>query len=300
MVWLTIWSPITVFYSDNWNNWNTLTTTNIIDIEWSPYAEFTTNHFTYFAVSNGTWWFFINSWDSYTTTQNVTLDIDVSTATHMRFSNDGSNRSSRETYATTYPRTLSNWFWSKTVYAEFDLNNDQIADASTYETIIYIETTNGNISLTLTGWKTECVYWTSLNLGAQNVKINQTYNFTGTFSGDRYCADYDWLSSGWTFNITTTDLSNENWSIISGSNVLISHDTPILEWHSSCTGYNWVPTTFNTGLTLIEKAEGVDNNKICKITLQNVDLQINVPANQAPGNYSGTITIDIPNEFPIY
>ncbi|HCB51435.1 TPA: hypothetical protein DEP21_02560 [Patescibacteria group bacterium] len=55
----------------------------------------------------------------------------------MRFSNDGSSRNTWEAYATSKSRTLSAGAGTKTVYAQFDTNNDSIADVSTSDSITY-------------------------------------------------------------------------------------------------------------------------------------------------------------------
>jgi len=47
----------------------------------------------------------------------------------------------------------------------------------------------------------------------------------------------------------------------------------------------------------MEKTNIPDNNKICRVDISDVKLQVNVPPYQAPGNYSGTLTITIPNGF---
>jgi len=48
---------------------------------------------------------------------------------------------------------------------------------------------------------------------------------------------------------------------------------------------------------LIEKAEVANNDKICKVDISNVKLKVDVPPYQAPGNYSGTLTITLPDGF---
>ena len=57
----------------------------------------------------------------------------------MRFSNtSGSNRSVWEPIAATKSWTLPAGAGSKTVYAEFDTNNDGVAEASSFDSIEYI------------------------------------------------------------------------------------------------------------------------------------------------------------------
>jgi hypothetical protein len=43
---------------------------------------------------------------------------------------------------------------------------------------------------------------------------------------------------------------------------------------------------------MMERSTGSDG--VCKLTISDVDLRVNVPANQAPGAYTGTLTITLP------
>ena len=65
----------------------------------------------------------------------------------MRFSNNNITRSDWEPYATLTGRTLLGGAGEKTVYAEFDVNNDNVADISTSDTISY-DTTAPNAVIT--------------------------------------------------------------------------------------------------------------------------------------------------------
>ena len=122
------------------------------------------------------------------------------------------------------------------------------------------------------------------------MKIGIPYTFTGTFPSTWYCQDYRGIDEGWTLTIQTTHLYNEKGNMISGSNLLISHDPVVVEGDLACTGYNGTPTQFYSApYEILEKSP--DSNKICKVSADNVSLLVNVPANQAPGNYSGTLTL---------
>jgi hypothetical protein len=70
------------------------------------------------------WAFVINNNADITTWYNVTLNINVNWATHMKFGNTTAQRDSanRVTYNNTYPRTLTGADWEKTVYAMFSGN----------------------------------------------------------------------------------------------------------------------------------------------------------------------------------
>ena len=291
-----IGDPIKIFYNHNLDkSWIYHWTSTVINISWDPYVEFTTDHATYFAIGEEIWSFVINNDDPSTTTQEVNLTIDASGAINMRFSNDGSNRSTWESYTTSKSWTLSSGAGSKTVYAEFDTDGDYIADASTTDIINFIILSiNGQLTLEILTGESECVYGTSLNLSWQDVKLNEWYTFTGAFSGQWYCADYVGISDGWVLDISVSDLTNEWGNIISWSLITIWHDGATTQWDSSCTWYDGTRSTFNTEpYELIEKSSWSD--KICKVTLNNVNIEVAVPAFQAPGNYNGTLTLTVPN-----
>ncbi|MFZ2151185.1 MAG: right-handed parallel beta-helix repeat-containing protein, partial [Candidatus Absconditicoccaceae bacterium] len=193
--------PIDIYYSeDNGGLWNFHTGTNVVIIGGEPYAEFTTNHFTDFAVTlpegqgggSFTGTFVINNDAASTSSTGVTLNMSTTpAATHMRFSDDGSSRSSRETYATSKSRTLPGTYGTKTVYVQFDANNDSSGDAQTSDSIEYISgsTCGGGgigeacLSLEITAVTGECRYGVNLDLGDHT----QTYNaftMTGAFTGN--------------------------------------------------------------------------------------------------------------------
>jgi len=90
----------------------------------------------------------------------------------MQFSNNGTNRSSWEPYASSKSWTLSAGNGLKTVYAAFDTNNDQIADAFSSDGINFILIEQGQLSLEILTGTSECIYGTSLYLGQQDVKLN--------------------------------------------------------------------------------------------------------------------------------
>lgn len=297
----TVGDSVKIYYSQWLSSWTFHTNATVINIGWNPYVEFTTTHATYFSIGDNTWLFTIDNDTATTTSQNVMLNMSAPWAQYMRFSNtSGSNQSPWEPIASTKPRTLSDWAWTKTVYAEFDTDwNTNTIEAFTFDSIEYIDWASGNwiqwnITLTITWWVTECVYGTSMNMNSQEVQIGIPYTFTWTFPSTWYCQDYDGIVWGWALTIQTADLYNENNNVISGSNLLISHDPVVIEGDSACTWYNGAPTQFyNSPYPMFTKNSGT--NKICKASASNVSLLVNVPANQAPGNYSGTLTIYVPN-----
>ncbi|MDD3263170.1 MAG: leucine-rich repeat domain-containing protein [Candidatus Absconditabacteria bacterium] len=287
---------VKIYYAQNLSDyWTFHTTATAIDINGVPYVEFTTDHATYFAIGEEIGSFVINNDDSTTASQNVTLTISASGSQYMRFSNiSGSNRSDWESYSGSKSWLLSEGYGEKTVYAEFDIDEDYSADASTFDDIEYTNLlpgqTEGNISLNITGGVTECIYGTSLDMNAQDVKIGIPYTFSGTFPSAWYCQDYQGIDGGWTLTIQTTDLTNEKGNTISGSNLLISHDPVVVQGDLACTGNNGTPTQFYSAPYEIF-AKASESNKICKVSTNDVSLLVNVPANQAPGSYSGTLTL---------
>ena len=294
----SISDPVSIYSSQDGTNWILEKGGIVSDLSGQPYVTFPTNHFTYFAIAGSTWSFVINNDDSSTSSPNVTLTISAPTANYMRFSNiSWSNRSSWEAYTTSKSWTLDWANWEKAVYAQFDTDgNTGTIEASTFDTIMYSNPSAQEWQLTLEilTWTSECVYGTSLNLSWQNVKLNEWYTFTGSFSGQWYCADYIGVNDGWSLTIQVSDLTNAGWNIISGSNILISHGWATTQWDSACTGSDGTPSQFSSApYTLIEKSSWSD--KICKVTLDNVNLEVNVPAFQAPGNYNGTLTLTVPN-----
>ena len=140
----TIWDRVQIYYSeDNGINRYLQTNANVINVGWQPTIEFTTNHFTDFAITIPwwgpfTWSFTINNDASATTGNIVTLDISTTpSAVNMRFSNDWSTRSSREPYDGAKDRTLDWGYGSKTVYAQFDTYGDQSYIINANATIMY-------------------------------------------------------------------------------------------------------------------------------------------------------------------
>ena len=55
----------------------------------------------------------------------------------MRFSDDGITRPAWENYSTSKVRTLPGTYGSKTVYAQFDADGDNVSDAEASDDILY-------------------------------------------------------------------------------------------------------------------------------------------------------------------
>ncbi|MDD3262336.1 MAG: hypothetical protein PHR61_00665 [Candidatus Absconditabacteria bacterium] len=281
---------VAVYHSTDEINW---TKKEVVVVDAEGYATFNTDHFSYFAILEEIGSFFIENNALSIYTREVNLNISAPGAQNMRFSNDGSNWSGWIPYAETYSWTLTEGYEQKTVYAQFDTDgNTGTIEADTFDSIHYLSPDQnlGNISLTITGGVTECVYGTSLDMNAQDVKIGIPYTFSGSFPSAWYCQDYQGIDGGWTLTIQTTDLTNEKGNVISGSNLLISHDPVVVQGDLACTGNNGTPTQFYSApYEIFEKIS--ESKKICKVSADNVSLLVNVPANQAPGSYSGTLTL---------
>ena len=60
----------------------------------------------------------------------------------MRFSDNGVTRPDWESYSTTKSRTLPGTYGSKTIYAQFDVDGDEISDAEVSDDILYTDGTH--------------------------------------------------------------------------------------------------------------------------------------------------------------
>ena len=95
---------MTVNYSNDGITWFSMDAQKVFLEDGEPYIEFETTHFTIFSIGLPIGSFFINN-DIFTTnTTAVTLNANVSGATHMRFANTGTSLTSASwvTYATGY------------------------------------------------------------------------------------------------------------------------------------------------------------------------------------------------------
>jgi len=135
----------------------------------------------------------INYDDAYTTTPNVTLNLWASDATsgvsQLRFSNDGTNWTTWETYATSEAWTLSIGDGAQTVYVQYVDNAGLISQS--YQDTIILDTTKP-----------------TANAGAdQTVNENTEVSFDGTASRDENgIASYTWIFT----DITPQTLRGEN------------------------------------------------------------------------------------------
>ena len=115
------WERLEIFRSSDGTTWESNPINKSCILDENQICTFQTEHLTYFAFGAWTWSFEINNNAEYTSWLNVILNNLATWATQMRFGNSISERNSAfwTGYATTYPRTLNTWDWTKTVYAEF-------------------------------------------------------------------------------------------------------------------------------------------------------------------------------------
>jgi len=298
----SIGEKVNVYYSeDQWSTWSLHGNYTVTSIGWQSYVEFTTNHFTDFAISNWVGSFTINNDAASTTSQTVTLNISTTPpAVQMRFSDDGTNWPARENYASTKTRTLPGTYGSKTVYAQFDADGDNVSDVETSDTITYSAPWVGGSSqwqLTLEiGHGTwSCQYGTSLNLGAQ-VAWYSAKIFSWSFASSFRCEDKNGTDDDWVLSIQSsllTNASNSNYTI-PAMNVELQN-SPAHIVNGNCAIYTGTTsrTPINSPTSILGKNH--DMGAICKIQADTVTLKVTTDINQAVGIYTGEITIDVPN-----
>lgn len=314
--WKNQWDEVSIYYSeDNWDTWEFHANDTVELIWWQSYVEFTTTHFTDFAITlpwwTYTWTFTINNDNPSTTSSWVTLNISTTPlADFMRFSNDLISRSDREWYDTSKSWILTGTYWLKIVYAQFDFGWGDITD--THDEISYVDP-NGwwnwcgwwdwiaCLSLEITAVTWECRYGVNLNLWEHT----QTYNaftMTGSFTGNnwtyplrRSCNDTAWKAP-WNMQISSTDLIAGSY-FIANTNIEIKTSTlKKYRWGNSFTGLIWNFTSrwvnLSTPRKIFEKTSSVGT--VGEIWTDTVDLRVLIPANQEVWAYQATITIAYP------
>ena len=317
------WDTVDIYYSeDNWSNWN-FHTTDTAELIWGePYVEFTTDHFTDFAVTlppNQWWWsfswsFVINNDNSSTNSQNVTLNISTTPAANqMRFSNDWSNRSSWIAYNTSYNRILSASAWNKIVYAEFDSDGDNVADAQTNDTIEYVINDWWNwciwwpwiacVDLEITGTWWYCIVWTNIDLGTWQYSTSE-FNFNGDFltaswTNDWICFDTLGSIPAWNLSVVSSVLTGmvNGGATIPATNVYMHVNGGVAQSNQSLSFVfgAWdleSETTIATAKKVFEKTSGIGS--VGTLTASDVKLRVHIDAAQDIDQYRGIITIWVP------
>jgi hypothetical protein len=119
------------------------------------------------------------------------------------------------------------------------------------------------------------------------------FDMTGSnFSSSFECVDTEGLANRTMTIQASSPLSNGSQSI-SASNVSMLASTNTVTAGSCTTGSNantW--TAINSAGTILNKASSAGD--ICTITATTVNLAVHVPASQAIGTYTGTLSLDMP------
>lgn len=157
----------------------------------------------------------------------------------------------------------------------------------------------GQVSLTINTGTTTCEYGNSLTFTAQNVNFDAAYVFESAFlttwgNDEWYCQDYDAIDTQWSLNISMSgDLSNGLGSTISKTGVQLKYvANPTVGATECVTTDATTYVSLGTAHTIFSKPDNVD--KVCRVSLTGAMLKVDVPANQAPGTYVGTLVIDLP------
>ncbi len=164
----------------------------------------------------------------------------------------------------------------------------------------------GVVSLSITAGDSICSYGKDLTFDATGVKMDQAYTFqsnfnayTGEYSGTNTwsCIDLDASNaSGWAFDVLSDDLVHtvQASEIITADNVAIQYGAATIEGDTDCESNGtatWNP--LNTNVKMMER--DYSTKGVCKVTVPNVELKVEVEANKAPGTYNGDFTVTIPN-----
>ncbi len=164
------------------------------------------------------------------------------------------------------------------------------------------QTSVGQVQLEIGQGQSCCVYGTSVVFGEKEVNFGIT-EFTGDFlsyhgTNTWWCKDLLGTETGRAMYISLSgDMENGNWWIIPAENVKISFDATNLVW-GDCeyTSNIAIDTPLSSSVPVVEKKEVTQNyGKICELGTSNVKLKVTTMTGQAPGNYVGTLVIDLPN-----
>ncbi len=164
------------------------------------------------------------------------------------------------------------------------------------------QTAQGDVELEVMAWNSCCVYGTSVVFGEKDIILG-SIKFTGDFlsyygTTTRWCRDLLWTETWRVMYISMSgDMENANGSKISSWNIKISYDqTNLVGWDCEYVLNSWVDLPLSWAVKLVEKTNIPSNyGKICELTTTNVQLKVETNTGQAPGNYVGTLIIDLPN-----
>lgn len=158
----------------------------------------------------------------------------------------------------------------------------------------------GDVTLEITTTSGTCSYGTSLSIGSHAAQY-ATFNMTGENFGGLsaptpfYCVDTEGLSGRTMTMEATTPLSDGNVTHnIPAANVYMIAATNQVTIGHCDTGANHDTRVSIGGTpgTILNKAS--EEGDICTIQSDSVNLAVVIPANQAVGFYTGTLSLDMP------
>ncbi len=254
------------------------------------------------------WELGINNNAASTTDVNVTLNISGTLLTNMQFQNDttGGTRSSLEAFSTTKAWTLSAGTGLKTVYAQFNTGTLSSSYSILYEPGTgCVGSSCADITLQIIANESwYCEIGDSVNFGltwySASSRVLQSAFPTTSGNTPWFCNDMQGNGTTRNLSIQSSDLlnvfTNNPSHTIAWSNVSIKNPAAaVVQW--ACTpnpgsSLN-ARTPIGVDTPILWKIGGI--GEVCKIQTSQVDLQINIPAYQAVGQYSGTLTITVPS-----
>ena len=163
----------------------------------------------------------------------------------------------------------------------------------------------GNLNVQVNNTTGYCVYWSWgwLNFGNTGFSYNARYlqsgfNNTGG-TNTWYCDDSEW-DSGWNLYMQSSDLVN-SWATsikVTSWYVRVINNTGFtMSWSAACKIYSWWSLGTAAALSGPVLLFGKYNSlgETCRIGTTGLQMKIYLYSGQAPGIYSWTLTITIPN-----
>lgn len=153
---------------------------------------------------------------------------------------------------------------------------------------------NVDLSLTINAGTLTCSNTTWITLTALSTSYSiqsQTWSFTANW---RTCTDNRWTARAWSQAMTVklvADLNAWAWNTISSGNVKMSTTFATSAGNLTWTSQLWTLTAISSTQDVYRKTTA---NTIGTFQASPT-VVITVPANQAPGTYTGTITVTYPS-----
>ena len=162
----------------------------------------------------------------------------------------------------------------------------------------------GDLTLKITGTSGSCIYGTHLNLGTTGFQY-AAYTWSGDFVtttgvegiNQWSCTD-SYGVAAWALTIKSTDLLNLDTKVaahtIGSGRVHIYSDgvQNVSGFITEFSGINAGETLNNTRTVINKISQAGDAGRLAT---NNVDLTVDITGSQAIGQYSGTLTINVPN-----